>query len=257
MKNELIKLWEKSIQYYGFLPLLLFLLFAVNSALILIAIPNRVIMLTAEFLIYAFLVLEILFVLYILAVIGRLFYVGKMKKGLCLCITEFLAIVVGLCLIAIAGIYNHDPYAYSHPIPSDVEYSIPIDSMEPFENYYVNKNDSTTWIQLRSNEIGNFHCKCFYPSLPTGEVFIRCYEVSTGEPLSVDRIESNTLTPVDSFDAEAFYEMPCILDKSFVIYEGAPFEYYVARLEVWFRSEDKKVERKLLEKNYKVDGWER
>ena len=41
------------------------------------------------------------------------------------------------------------------------------------------------------------------------------------------------------------------------IYEGNWGQFYGARFEVWFKPDSGGAERKLLEKNYKIQGWER
>ena len=43
----------------------------------------------------------------------------------------------------------------------------------------------------------------------------------------------------------------------FTIYEGRWGQYYGARFEIWFQSDSGGPERKLFEKNYKIQGWER
>ena len=49
-----------------------------------------------------------------------------------------------------------------------------------------------------------------------------------------------------------------LVDKQrFTIYEGDWFDYYAARIEVWFKDTKTGDEKKLLEKVYRVEGWMR
>ncbi|MBP5375589.1 MAG: hypothetical protein J6Y38_04560 [Bacteroidaceae bacterium] len=48
------------------------------------------------------------------------------------------------------------------------------------------------------------------------------------------------------------------MDKQeFTIYEGVWDDYYAARVEVWFKDAETRKERKLVEKVYRVEGWQR
>lgn len=49
-----------------------------------------------------------------------------------------------------------------------------------------------------------------------------------------------------------------VVDKQkFIISEGDWGDYYAARIEVWFKNTNTGEEIKLLEKIYRVEGWER
>jgi hypothetical protein len=46
-------------------------------------------------------------------------------------------------------------------------------------------------------------------------------------------------------------------ERPFTIYEGDWGKPYSARFEIWFIPDNGGKERKLVEKNYKVEGWQR
>lgn len=46
-------------------------------------------------------------------------------------------------------------------------------------------------------------------------------------------------------------------EASFTIYEGDWDKPYAARFEVWFVPDSGKPERKLMEKVFKIEGWQR
>ena len=75
-----------------------------------------------------------------------------------------------------------------------------------------------------------------------------------GTPLSVDRLEIASKTrmtwstdPLERFGAKA----------GFTIYEGDWGKPYAAHFEVWFKPDSGKTERKLSERIFKIEGWQR
>ena len=87
-----------------------------------------------------------------------------------------------------------------------------------------------------------------------GAVYLKAFEVTKGTPLSVDRLEAASKTrmawsaePSERFGAQA----------GFTIYEGDWGKPYAARLEVWFKPDAGKTERKLAERTFKIEGWQR
>ncbi|MEM7144195.1 MAG: hypothetical protein AAF591_03605 [Verrucomicrobiota bacterium] len=87
-----------------------------------------------------------------------------------------------------------------------------------------------------------------------GSVYLKAFEVTEGTPLSVDRLRSKSETrmtwstdPVEKFGAKA----------GFTIYEGDWGKPYAARFEVWFEPDSGKPGRKLAERIFKIEGWQR
>ncbi len=87
-----------------------------------------------------------------------------------------------------------------------------------------------------------------------GAVYLKAFEITTGTPLSVERLEDKSKTrmawstqPSDLFGAKA----------GFTIYEGDRGKPYAARFEVWFKPDSGNTERKLAERVYKIEGWQR
>jgi hypothetical protein len=87
-----------------------------------------------------------------------------------------------------------------------------------------------------------------------GSVYLKAFEVTNGTPLSVDRLEAKSKTrmtwsadPSELFGAKA----------GFTIYEGDWGKPYAARFEVWFKPDSGKADRKLAERIFKIEGWQR
>ncbi len=88
----------------------------------------------------------------------------------------------------------------------------------------------------------------------SGSVYLKAFEVTKGTPLSVERLEAKSKTrmtwsgdPSDRFGAKA----------GFTIYEGDWGKPYAARFEVWFAPDSGEPDRKLAERIFKIEGWQR
>jgi len=87
-----------------------------------------------------------------------------------------------------------------------------------------------------------------------GSVYLKAFEITKGTPLSVERLEASSKTrmtwstdPSERFGAKS----------GFTIYEGDWGKPYAARFEVWFAPDSGKSERKLAERIFKIEGWQR
>ena len=88
----------------------------------------------------------------------------------------------------------------------------------------------------------------------TGRIYLKAFEVTKGTPLSETRLKerSNEWVGWSSDPNELFFS-----NTDFTIYEGDWGKPYAARFEVWFQPDSGAMERKLLEKVYKIEGWQR
>jgi hypothetical protein len=87
-----------------------------------------------------------------------------------------------------------------------------------------------------------------------GVVYLKAFEVTQGTSLSDDRLRGASETrmswsknPADLFGAKA----------GFTIYEGDWGKPYAARFEVWFQPDSGKPARKLAQRIFKIEGWQR
>ena len=87
-----------------------------------------------------------------------------------------------------------------------------------------------------------------------GTVYLKAFEITQGTQLSSVRLKdsSNCIPGWSDIPNEQFFS-----SMRFTIYEGEWEQFYGARFEVWFKPDDGSEERKLLEKNYKIQGWQR
>jgi hypothetical protein len=100
--------------------------------------------------------------------------------------------------------------------------------------------------------IYNARIRC-NPGTP-GRIYLKAFEITHNESLSEDDLKAATNEWVgwSNDPAELF-----LSETHFTIYEGDWGQYYGARFEVWFEPDDHSGERKLLERNFKIEGWMR
>ena len=87
-----------------------------------------------------------------------------------------------------------------------------------------------------------------------GVAYLKAFEVTKGTRLSEARLHDRSNERIGwskNPDEKFLYE------NEFTIYEGDWGKPYAARIEVWFRPDSGKPERKLIERVCKVEGWQR
>lgn len=87
-----------------------------------------------------------------------------------------------------------------------------------------------------------------------GMIYLKAFEVTQNIPLSKARLKtgSNEWIGWSSNADELFYS-----NTPITIYEGDWGKPYAARFEVWFVPDSGKAERKLLDRVFKIEGWQR
>ena len=190
---------------------------------------------------------------WLIYIIASLFLIYR-KKTVQFCLSAVVGFVIFLAAGFLGLALQSAPttFAEEHPIPKGLIYNTPKAEDEEMEEE-VNPSDTTTYLQVRrSSEGGIYEYSFFYPDLPEGTIYLKCFEVTENLPLSKRRLKKASKQEVKGTNHFA-----CLVKrKRFTIYEGDWGKYYAARIEVWFR--DKKGnERKLSEKVYAVEGWMR
>ncbi len=87
-----------------------------------------------------------------------------------------------------------------------------------------------------------------------GLVYLKAWEITKNQPLSARRLEERSSEWIGWSDVpeERFLSV-----SNITIYEGDWGQYYGARFEAWFRPDSGAPERKLVERNFKIEGWMR
>ncbi|MEZ5661443.1 MAG: hypothetical protein R3E83_23915 [Burkholderiaceae bacterium] len=87
-----------------------------------------------------------------------------------------------------------------------------------------------------------------------GFVYLKAFEVTNETPLSVRHLKASSKTrlPWSSDNAERFWAK-----ESVTIFEGDWGKPYAARFEIWFDPDSGQADRKLAQRVYKIEGWQR
>lgn len=102
---------------------------------------------------------------------------------------------------------------------------------------------------------GIYFVNAFINPGESGKTYLKVFEATRNIPLSSRRVASDSLEYVgwSSNPRETFF-----LNSLISISEGSWSTFYPARFELWFKPTDEsKPERKLLERTYKICGWQR
>lgn len=161
--------------------------------------------------------------------------------------------------LVMAAMSAPDFFGKKHPIPEGLEYYEPLGERFELSNTknYPAEIDSLkpeTYLQLWHDDQGGMYLYDFYyPSLPSGDIFLRGYEVTKNIPLHLERLEPHSTVSIDS--TATFSQL--VDNQTFTLYYGDWGDFYAARFEVWHRNAVTGEETKLLEKIYRVEGWMR
>jgi len=149
--------------------------------------------------------------------------------------------------------YHPDNFADNLKIPTNIKIELPLD-------HDPKTNITETSLQLFNSLQPGLYMYAFYTrKIERGKVFLKAFEITHNTPLSADELQEKTSIEVhnNSDSIMKFITTDSEIGRPFTIYEGAWGKPYAARFEVWFISEDSRRERKLFEKNYKIEGWDR
>ena len=201
-------------------------------------------------------IIGVLFILVIIALLTSWVLLLINKQWLEVLLSFIVSVVVGCILwipLILSAMTGPDGFGKDHPIPEGLEFSLPL-SLESDKIEVVDSLDQKTYLQIWNDfQGGLYKYDFYYGSLGPGEVFLRCYEVTSNISLSEDRLIEQSrvkISPQKQFGK-------VVNKQSFTIYEGDWEDYYAARIEVWFKSSETNKESKLMEKVYRVEGWMR
>ena len=201
-------------------------------------------------------IIGVLLLLVIIALLTSWVLLIINKQWLKVLLSFIVSAVVGCILwipLILSAMSGPDGFGKDHPIPEGLEYNLPL-PLESDKAEVVDSLNNKTYLQIWNDVQGGLYKYDFYyGSLEQGEVFLRCYEVTSNIPLSEDWLIEQSrvkISPQKQFGK-------VVNKQSFTIYEGDWDDYYAARIEVWFKSTETNKERKLLEKVYRVEGWMR
>lgn len=187
-----------------------------------------------------------------LALIASIIYQFVKKRWLKGFITLLIAVagcITYYCFVLMPLVYvaSGDSFADDIVIPANVHYYTPSNNLG--EQAIKTNND----LEIYGGS-GTYSYCIWYGKIESGKAYIKAYEITRNIALSVDRLRgssslyiSNNRDTLKKFSSQS----------PFTIYEGDQDKPYLARFELWFKPLGEGKERKLMEKVYRIEGWQK
>lgn len=149
-----------------------------------------------------------------------------------------------------------DNWAKNLKIPTNIKIEKPLNlnnEERPDTNIIVQPNKINFQL-YNSFQPGLYEYDVWINKIEKGKVYLKAYEYTSKIALSEESLNENSIininNPTDSI-------MKFGTKKYFTIYEGDWGDSYASRFELWFKPKNGGPERKLLTKNYIIEGWMR
>jgi len=159
----------------------------------------------------------------------------------------FPQLILGGLLLYFVGMilmYSTPDFFGTHKkIPDNIEISEPLDSIPK-------QSDFDKYDLVLIGELGSYTYYTDIRPCEKGCFYIKAFEITSNTSLSGDRLKERSKIRVDSNSSGLF-------SRDFTIYEGSWGDKYGARLELWFDPIGDKLEYKMTERNFIVEGWMR
>lgn len=173
----------------------------------------------------------------------------KIRYGVLISIGLFFCLVVFSLII--------DEYEESKfrviKIPESLNFEKPIDflrngQIDSLKNIEVNE----PMIVVIGSGYNGYNFYIWHKPTEKGEIYIKAFELTQNIRLSELHLMEGTKNNISELSKN--YQL---YESRAIIGEGTFENYYPARFELWFKSENSGIEKKLTERNYVIDGWDR
>jgi hypothetical protein len=160
------------------------------------------------------------------------------------------------CLSIFLMFYPYDFFAKDLEIPKNIKFEKPINpNKSPTSGSHKITDKKETFFLYEGFQPGMYQYEIFLNKIEKGTVYLKIYEITKNQILSEIYVTENSKIQVYNSTNELKRHL---LKDNFTVYEGNWDEFYGSKIEVWFQPDDKKQkERKLLSKNYIIQGWQR
>ncbi len=100
------------------------------------------------------------------------------------------------------------------------------------------------------------HYVVWIKRIENGNVYLKAFEVTKNDPLSVDRLKERSLIELNN-PTDSIVKFGMKVNSDFTIYEGDWDKPYSARFDLCFILYNGGKEIKLIEKIFKIEVWKR
>ncbi|KGO91816.1 hypothetical protein [Flavobacterium subsaxonicum] len=175
----------------------------------------------------------------------------KWIKGLGqLALVVVLFQVVGFILV----FYPVDFYANGLELPKDVKLELPIDLQDDADGAIALQNSEPYNLKFElaysSSQPGIYTYYLWLKPKERGTIYLKAFEITENDQLSAESLKLRSSAEINSDNINLY-------SRRFTIYEGDWDQPYGARIEVWLKPDNGGKDYKLLQKNYKIEGWMR
>ena len=174
---------------------------------------------------------------------------------------KILLVLVGVTifLMVLSGIIEQVNYSLKEITLANIEIPEELDLKKTIEHLNKQQMDSMLKIEVTKAKIevlgsgmGGYAFYMWHQPLEKGEIYIRAFEITKEIPIGNPELSDETRNLINSLSNT--YQ---VYKGVYLIHEGALEIYYPVRFELWFRSAETGKEKKLTEKSYLIDGWDR
>jgi hypothetical protein len=177
----------------------------------------------------------------------------KILKIILLSVGLLVLLAIGLLFGSIWYYSWQDSKFYDIEIPEGENYQKPTEYLtnQQVDSLKALKVDSEK-IEIIGTGYGGYDFYMWHKSTEKGDIYIKAFETTRNQRLSEFKLKSRTKNTITELsDDYKVFTGRTVLD------EGTFEKYYPARFELWFKSADDRTEKKLTEKSYLIDGWDR
>jgi len=148
---------------------------------------------------------------------------------------------------------QEDEKFYNIEIPENLNFEKPIEfltkqQIDSLRKIKVNNEK----IVVIGNGYSGYDFYMWHKPTEKGQLYIKAFELTQNIQLS----ELELITRTENEITKLGEDYKLYIGNS-LIYEGTFANYYPVRFELWFKPKSTEIERKLTEKNYVIDGWDR
>jgi hypothetical protein len=164
-----------------------------------------------------------------------------------------IGLFIGWIIFGLSTEDNEETKFYNIEIPNKLNFEKPIEFLknQQIDSLKKIKVDNEK-ILIIGNGYSGYDFYMWHKPIEKGEIYIKAYELTQNIQLSEWKLNTRTKNTISELsDNYVLYEGNTVID------EGTFENYYPTRFELWFKSETSGIEKKLTEKNYVIDGWDR
>lgn len=177
------------------------------------------------------------------------------KRKLAWGLVELIVLIPTLLMYAtFAMVYPYDFFADDLSIPTDIQNYPAVLPAEPVQLDSLSGGTPGQFNLYDSFQKGLYEYDVWLHSSESGTAYLKAFELTEGTELSAEGLrEKSKIRIKPTFGRTRRFGTK----TDFTIYEGDWGYPYAARFELWFKPDGPQPERKLLEKNYVIEGWMR